>query len=103
DDAAAAATLGRNGGADLAQGKPTLPLIHAMRTGTPAEAELIAEALRQGDTSKRDEILTIVQQTGAMTYTLECAKQQVAEEQARLRLLPAKRYTPSTAQYGALA
>ncbi|MGB3610059.1 MAG: polyprenyl synthetase family protein [Cellvibrio sp.] len=98
-----AATLGKNVGDDLAEGKPTLPLIHAMRTGTPAEAELIAEALRQGDTSKLDEILTIVQQTGAMTYTLECAKQQVEEALARLRLLPDNRFTLAMAQVAEFA
>jgi octaprenyl-diphosphate synthase len=88
-----AATLGKNVGDDLAEGKPTLPLIHAMRTGTAEQAELIATAIRNGDASQLPAILTIVQATGGMTYTLDCAKQQVADAVAQLSCLPANTYT----------
>src|SRR5690606_37256867 len=47
-----AAALGKNLGDDLAEGKPTLPLIHAMRHGSRAEADLIAQAIRVGDASQ---------------------------------------------------
>ena len=88
-----AATLGKNVGDDLAEGKPTLPLIHAMRTGTAEQAELIATAIRNGDTSQLPAILAIVQATGGMTYTLDCAKQQVADALAQLSCLPVNKYT----------
>jgi len=88
-----AATLGKNVGDDLAEGKPTLPLIHAMRTGTPEQAELIATAIRNGDASQLPAILAIVQATGGMTYTLDCAKQQVADAIVQLACLPDNRYT----------
>ena len=88
-----AATLGKNVGDDLAEGKPTLPLIHAMRTGTEEQAELIATAIRNGDTSQLPAILAIVQATGGMTYTLDCAKQQVADALAQLSCLPVNKYT----------
>ena len=88
-----ATTLGKNVGDDLAEGKPTLPLIHAMRTGTPAQAELIATAITNGDATQLPAILEIVQTTGGMTYTLECARQQVADALAQLAYLPDNRFT----------
>ena len=88
-----AATLGKNVGDDLAEGKPTLPLIHAMRTGTPEQAEVIANAIRQGDASQLPAILSIVQATGGMTYTLDCARQQVQDALSQLAQLPENRFT----------
>lgn len=93
-----AATLGKNVGDDLAEGKPTLPLIHAMRTGTSAQAELIAEAIRAGDASQLKAILEIVQSTGAMDYTLDCARNQVAKALKQLENLPDNRFTQAMAQ-----
>lgn len=93
-----AATLGKNVGDDLAEGKPTLPLIHAMRTGSAEQASLIAAAIREGDASKLPDILAIVQQTGAMTYTLDCARRQVKCALDQLRALPDNRYTQAMAQ-----
>ena len=98
-----AATLGKNVGDDLAEGKPTLPLIHAMRAGSATQSAVIAEAIRHGDATKLPDILAIVQQTGAMTYTLECAKQQVNEALTQLRLLPDNRYTQAMAQVAQFA
>lgn len=93
-----AATLGKNVGDDLAEGKPTLPLIHAMRTGTPGQAELIANAIRNGDASQLPAILEIVQATGGMTYTLGCARQQVNDALAQLALLPDNHFTRAMKQ-----
>lgn len=98
-----AATLGKNVGDDLAEGKPTLPLIHAMRVGSATQSAVIAEAILQGDATKLPNILAIVQQTGAMAYTLECAKQQVNEALTQLRLLPDNRYTQAMAQVAQFA
>lgn len=93
-----ATSLGKNVGDDLAEGKPTLPLIYAMRIGTPAQAELIANAIRQGDASQLPAILEIVQTTGGMTYTLDCAKQQVQKAIAQLAALPPSTYTEAMRQ-----
>lgn len=88
-----AATLGKNVGDDLAEGKPTLPLIHAMRTGTSAQSELVASAIRNGDASLLPQILEIVQATGGMTYTLDCAKTEVTKALALLDEMPSNNYT----------
>lgn len=93
-----AETLGKNVGDDLAEGKPTLPLIHAMRTGTQEQAEVIANAIRQGDASQLPAILEIVQATGGMTYTLDCARQQVRDVLDQLTHLPANRFTDALRQ-----
>ncbi len=93
-----AETLGKNVGDDLAEGKPTLPLIHAMRTGTQEQAEVIANAIRQGDASQLPAILEIVQATGGMTYTLDCARQQVRDALEQLTHLPENRFTDALRQ-----
>lgn len=88
-----AETLGKNVGDDLAEGKPTLPLIHAMNTGTAAQKELIAGAIRAGDSSQLDNILAIVRDTGAIEYTLNAARRHVAEAQKQLETLPTSAYS----------
>jgi octaprenyl-diphosphate synthase len=98
-----AATLGKNVGDDLAEGKPTLPLIHAMSKGTPAQAELIAQAIRTGDASQLPTILTVVQETGGITYTLERAKIEVAAALAQLETLPATSYSNAMAEVARFA
>src|SRR5690554_8097609 len=98
-----AATLGKNVGDDLAEGKPTLPLIHAMAHGTPAQAELIAQAIRTGDASQLAAILTVVQETGGITYTLERAKIEVAAALAQLETLPASSYSNAMAEVARFA
>lgn len=93
-----AATLGKNVGDDLAEGKPTLPLIHAMRTGTPAQAEIVANAIRTGDVSQLNAILEIVKSTGAMDYTFNCAREQVRLAVEQLSGLPVNVYTDAMKQ-----
>lgn len=73
--------LGKNVGDDLAEGKPTLPLIYAMREGTKEQAELIRQAILASDISKLNEIVAIVQEVGGLEYT-----QQKAEEHTQLAI-----------------
>lgn len=93
-----AATLGKNVGDDLAEGKPTLPLIHAMRTGTAEQAAVIEQAIRNGDASQLQNILTIVTETGAMEYTLHAARKAVDEAVALLNCLPESPYRTAMQQ-----
>lgn len=98
-----AETLGKNVGDDLAEGKPTLPLIHAMQTGSEPQRQLVADAIRAGDTSKLPEILTIVDETGAMGYTLERARAQVSCALTQLATLPDNSYTQAMAEVAEFA
>ncbi|MDJ0711816.1 MAG: octaprenyl diphosphate synthase [Woeseiaceae bacterium] len=72
---ASADELGKNVGDDLAEGKPTLPLIYAMREGTAKQRDLIREAVREGGIERMDDILAIIQATGALDYTATRARE----------------------------
>lgn len=98
-----AETLGKNVGDDLAEGKPTLPLIYAMEKGTEEQSQLVASAIRAGDASQLSQVLEVVEATGAMGYTLEQAKWQVSQAQKQLRLLPENRYTQAMAEVAEFA
>ncbi len=70
-------TLGKNVGDDLAEGKPTLPLITAMNNGNSEEKALIENSIRQGDNTQLLKIIDIIHRTGALDYTNNVAKQHV--------------------------
>lgn len=71
-----AATMGKNVGDDLAEGKPTLPLIYAMANGGDEARTLIRKAIRQGGLDDLPEILRVVESSGALDYTLQKAREQ---------------------------
>jgi len=64
---------GKNVGDDLNEGKITLPLLHAMQAGTPAESSRVAEVLRQKDGSAFADIMAIVHKTGGIEATRDAA------------------------------
>jgi len=66
---ASAEELGKNLGDDLAEGKPTLPLIYAMENCSDSERKMMRHAIEQGGIDKLDEIQAIVESTGALQYT----------------------------------
>ena len=64
-------TMGKNLGDDLAEGKPTLPLIYAQQQGTPAEQAFIRTVIEQGAQGERidiDAVLAILKRTEALAY-----------------------------------
>jgi len=79
DYSGAAAEMGKNIGDDLAEGKPTLPLIYALRNGTEAQSAQVRAAIERGGIDDLGAILEAVQRTGALEY----ARGQ-AESEARL-------------------
>ncbi len=68
--------IGKNAGDDLAEGKATLPLIHALRHGTCQQQQVVRRAIQNGERENLDEILAIVESSGALAYTAEQAKRQ---------------------------
>lgn len=84
--------LGKNIGDDLAEGKPTLPLIYTMRQSNVDVADKIRRAIRQGGLEHLDEIVELVQSSGGLEYTLERAHEQTLLAQAQLDKLPASPY-----------
>jgi octaprenyl-diphosphate synthase len=95
--------IGKNLGDDLAEGKPTLPLIYAMQHGTPAQAAVIREAIEQGDIKRFDEVLQIVQQTGALAYTRQQAQREADLARAELANVPDSQYKNSLLKLAELA
>ncbi|MDD4929722.1 MAG: octaprenyl diphosphate synthase [Gallionella sp.] len=69
DYSADEAETGKHLGDDLAEGKPTLPLIYAMQHGTPEQAAVVRAAIEQGDVGKFAEVLQIIHATGALEFT----------------------------------
>ena len=88
DYRASSAELGKNIGDDLAEGKPTLPLIHAMRHGTDEEARIIREAIEQGGLDRLDLVTHTIESTGALDYTAQLAAGEAKRAIAELKLLP---------------
>ena len=80
--------MGKNVGDDLAEGKPTLPLIYAIQQGTPEQVAVIKSAIEKGGYDKIDEVQAIIQQTGALEYTEKMAQLQAQLAIAELAHLP---------------
>lgn len=92
DYTASAEEMGKNTGDDLAEGKPTLPLIYAMRAGSNEDAALIKEALTNADISKLDAILAIIEKTKSIDYTHLVAVEQAKKAIEALAPLPDSPY-----------
>ncbi|WP_151705164.1 octaprenyl diphosphate synthase [Nitrincola alkalilacustris] len=80
--------MGKNTGDDLAEGKTTLPLIHAMKTGSEEDCQMVRNAIRSGGLDDLQPILDIVQRTGGLDYTREQAHEQSRLAIAALENLP---------------
>jgi len=92
DYSALTAEIGKNIGNDLAEGKPTLPLIYALRQGSPSEISFLRNAIKKGSCERLDDIMTIIQSTGAIEYTTAAAKQHVQEANKALTFIPESLY-----------
>lgn len=69
-------TLGKNLGDDLAEGKPTLPLIHALKTGTNEQRALIRHAIEEGAVAELGKITAAIESTGGLAYTARLARRE---------------------------
>ena len=82
------AEMGKNVGDDLSEGKPTLPLIHVMQTGTPAEKELVERAIKEKSAQEIDAIFKAINRCEALNYTKQKAEQQQTLAIKQLESLP---------------
>ncbi len=78
------AQLGKNIGDDLAEGKPTLPLLYAMWNGSDEQAQTVREAIEKGGLERITEISEAIESTGAITYTFALAEAEAAQAKAAL-------------------
>jgi len=85
-------TLGKNVGDDLAEGKPTLPLIYTMREGTAEQAALVRQAIQKGGIEDLERIRDAVEASGALEYTAHLARDYAERAIACLDALPESEY-----------
>ena len=86
-----AVSLGKNVGDDLAEGKPTLPLIHAMTQCSESETKLIRECLSNKTPLLPDtlaQVISIIRESGSLEYTRAKAQEQATLALSKLSLLP---------------
>ena len=79
---------GKNLGEDLAEGKPTLPLIHALRSARGSERELIRSAITQEGTPDLEQIIGCIDRSGGIEYTRERALAESRAAQSALLQVP---------------
>ncbi len=85
-------TLGKNLGDDLAEGKPTLPLIYALRHGSDAQRTLIRNSIENGSIESLSQITTAIESTGGLAYTARLARQEASLAIEALAVLPDSAY-----------
>ena len=61
--------LGKNLGDDLAEGKATLPLIHAMAQATPDVRARLRSIVETGDTDALPDVLAAIETAGSLDYS----------------------------------
>jgi octaprenyl-diphosphate synthase len=84
--------LGKNLGDDLAEGKPTLPLIYAIQNSSPKEADIIINAIKTGNRDAFNDVYSIVKSTKAIDYTEKRAKDEAQMATNAIENIPASEY-----------
>jgi octaprenyl-diphosphate synthase len=90
-----AAAIGKSLGDDLAEGKPTLPLIRAMASGSAAQAATVRHAIVEGGRAEFASVMEVVRATGALDYAREVAVREAESARDALRGLAASEYRES--------
>lgn len=85
-------TMGKNIGDDLADGKATLPLIHALQHGSELQKQQIIESLKKGSLEFLSEILVALEETKAIEHTKNIAAQEIDSALSFLMVLPDSKY-----------
>ena len=92
------AETGKNLGDDLAEGKPTLPLIRAMQVGSAAEKALVRRAIEEGGKADLGAVVEAINRTGALDYARDCARREAAIATSRLGPLAGSAFKDSLLQ-----
>ncbi|MDD2934235.1 MAG: octaprenyl diphosphate synthase [Methylotenera sp.] len=70
--------IGKNLGDDLAEGKPTLPLLYAMRNSDSAQSQMIRNAIEQGGLEHLPQVIEAVKNSGALEHVRKLAEAEAA-------------------------
>jgi len=84
--------IGKNVGDDLAEGKPTLPLIRVIQHGAPEEAALVRAALVSGGLDDLDRVMAAIRCSGALDYTRRQAEAEARAAGVALDSIPSTQY-----------
>jgi len=84
--------FGKNVGTDLKEGKTTLPLLHAMQVGSPAQQTVLRNALRSRGLGNLSGVMEAIQSTGALKYAAGRAKEASERAVDALSALPENRF-----------
>ncbi|HYD57167.1 MAG TPA: polyprenyl synthetase family protein [Burkholderiales bacterium] len=90
-----AGSIGKSLGDDLAEGKPTLPLIQTMRAGTPQQAALVREAIVHGGRGDFAGVLEAIRSCGALDYARQAAQREAQLAAGALAPLRASKFKDS--------
>ena len=96
-------TRGKNLGDDLAEGKPTLPLIHAMKTGSPEQAGCVRRAIEEGGREEFPGVLAAIRATGALEIARRHAEEEVRLAAAAIAPLPVSVFRDSLVELASFA
>ena len=89
--------IGKNVGDDLAEGKPTLPLIHAMRESNQNDARILHDAIESGGLDAIDAVIAAVESSGSIEYTEQLAANEVSLAGEALDAIPTSPYRDALA------
>jgi len=92
DYTGSAEEMGKNVGDDLAEGKPTMPLIYTINNGTAAQSATIRKAIKEGGLYNLEEIIEMVKSSGAIEYTHEYALNEARLATDALSIVPESKY-----------
>lgn len=92
DYSASSDKLGKNIGDDLAEGKPTLPLLYALTHSSTAQTDLIRHAIEAGGLEDLGQIQAAIEETGAIAYTAQLAREEADKALAAIAVLPRSKY-----------
>jgi octaprenyl-diphosphate synthase len=95
-------TLGKNVGDDLREGKATLPLIRVMETGSPAQKQLIQEAIKAGEADFAA-VAQAIHDTGALEYTRQAAVAEAGLARRAIAAYPPSAYRETLLKFCAFA
>jgi octaprenyl-diphosphate synthase len=98
DYSADEADTGKHLGDDLAEGKPTLPLIHVMQHGTPEQAALVRGAIEHGGRDDFAAVLAAIQDSGALAETLRYAQEEAKRAIEAISVLPPSNFKDALLQ-----
>jgi octaprenyl-diphosphate synthase len=97
------AAIGKSLGDDLAEGKPTLPLIHALRAGSPAEQAVVRRAIVGGGRDDFGAVLQAIRGSGALDYARAAAQREADAAVAALAPLPQSEFKRSLLELAAFS